>query len=29
VYQMMYLMLPYFEADEQEQIALMSQDYLN
>jgi AcrR family transcriptional regulator len=29
VYQMMYLMLPYFGKDEQEQIAMMSQDYLN
>lgn len=29
VYQMMYLMLPYFGEDEQEQIALMSEDYLN
>ncbi len=29
VYQMMYLMLPYFSDGEKEQIALMSQDYLN
>jgi AcrR family transcriptional regulator len=28
VYQMMYLMLPYFGEFEQEQIAMMSQDYL-
>jgi hypothetical protein len=27
VYQMMYLMLPYFGEDEQEQIAIMSRDY--
>jgi len=29
VYQMMYLMLPYFGEDEQEQIAVMSRDYFN
>ncbi len=29
VYQMMYLMLPYFGDDERDEIALMSQDYLN
>ena len=29
VYQMMYLMLPYFSEDEQEQIAMMSRDYIS
>lgn len=29
VYQMMYLMLPYFSDDEQEQIAVMSRDYVS
>ncbi|MDI9245451.1 TetR/AcrR family transcriptional regulator [Marinobacter sp. CHS3-4] len=29
VYQMMYLMLPYFGEDEQTEIAMMSQDYIN